>query len=53
MLNNLITNAIKYTNNKKIKITVLKENNKVKLLISNGADNITKENIENIWKPFM
>ena len=52
VLNNLITNAIKYTNNKKIKITVLKENNKVKLLISNGADNITKENIENIWKPF-
>lgn len=52
VLNNLITNSIKYTNNKKIKIELLNENGVVKLLISNGVDNVTKEQLNNIWKPF-
>lgn len=52
VLNNLITNSIKYTNNKKIKIELLNENGVVKLLISNAVDNVTKEQLNNIWKPF-
>lgn len=52
VLNNLISNSIKYTNNKIIKIKLLKENDIVKLHISNGVNNITKEQLNNIWRPF-
>lgn len=52
VLNNLITNSIKYTNNKKIEIKLLKDSGIVKLYIKNGVDNITSEQLSNIWKPF-
>ncbi|MGL5354120.1 MAG: ATP-binding protein [Clostridium sp.] len=52
VLNNLISNAIKYTNNKKIKVKLLTQNNNVEFKIINGTDSVTIENTNNIWKPF-
>lgn len=52
VLNNLITNAIKYTSNNKINVKLFKENNNVELKIINGTNNVTTENINSIWKPF-
>lgn len=52
VLNNLITNSIKYTNNKRIEIELIKSGDSIKFLISNGVNNVTKEELNNIWKPF-
>ncbi|MGL5330662.1 MAG: sensor histidine kinase [Peptostreptococcaceae bacterium] len=51
VLNNLITNAIKYTANNKIDVFLLKDN-EIFLSIRNGVNNIDKEDIDNLFKPF-
>ncbi|WP_277585064.1 sensor histidine kinase [Psychrobacillus antarcticus] len=52
VLDNLITNAIKYSNDKRIEITLTKDNNTVKLTISNGVGEIDENELESIWRPF-
>lgn len=52
VLNNLISNAIKYNSNNKIDIFLLKDNDEIFVCVKNGVNNINKEEIENIWKPF-
>ncbi|WP_309559712.1 ATP-binding protein [Clostridium tagluense] len=52
VLNNLITNAIKYTNNNEVQIEIFKENNNVIFSIVNGLEKSSGENLENIWDPF-
>lgn len=51
-INNLITNSIKYTSNKKIKISLVKHENNIKFTIANGISHWKIESIENIWLPF-
>ncbi len=52
VLDNLITNAIKYTNDKRIEITITKDINSVKLTIANGVGAIDENDLERIWRPF-
>lgn len=52
VLNNLISNAIKYNNDNKIDVCLLKDSQEVFLSVSNGSKDINKEDIDNIWKPF-
>lgn len=52
VLNNLISNAIKYNNDNKIDICLLKDSQEVFLSVSNESKDINKEDIDNIWKPF-
>lgn len=52
VLNNLISNAIKYNSNNKIDIFLLKDNDEIFVSVKNGINNINKEEIDNIWKPF-
>ncbi|WP_242984777.1 sensor histidine kinase [Clostridium taeniosporum] len=52
VLNNLITNAIKYTYDKKIEISIFHENNKIKFTIANGINKYNIDEFENIWRPF-
>ena len=51
ILENLLTNAIKYTSDKKIDIVLLKEGNSIKFEITNGVRNLDKD-IDKIWVPF-
>lgn len=53
VFNNLISNAIKYTNNNEIEINLFEENERIILSIKNGIDCDMEDEIENIWKPFM
>lgn len=48
---NLLTNAIKYSNDKRIEIFLNKENKKIKFRIINGIDKI-EDDMEKIWIPF-
>ena len=52
VLDNLITNAIKYSNDKRIEITLTKDTNSVKLTIANGVGAIDENDLERIWRPF-
>ncbi|WP_277585072.1 sensor histidine kinase [Psychrobacillus antarcticus] len=52
VLDNLITNAIKYSNDKRIDITLTKDDNTVKLTIANGVGEIDESELDNIWRPF-
>ncbi|MGL4570422.1 MAG: HAMP domain-containing sensor histidine kinase [Clostridium sp.] len=52
VLNNLITNSIKYTNNNEININIYKENGNIIFNIKNGIDKKSIDKIENIWRPF-
>lgn len=52
VLDNLFSNAIKYSNDKRIEITLSKDNQIVKFTISNGVQAVTNSNLENIWQPF-
>lgn len=52
VLNNLISNAIKYNSNNKIDIFLLKDNDEIFVCVKNGISNINKDEIDNIWKPF-
>lgn len=51
VFNNLISNAIKYTQNQKIDISFSESDDKVLFTIQNGAD-IDGQKIEKIWEPF-
>ena len=48
---NLLTNAIKYSNDKRIEIFLNKENEKIKFRIINVIDKI-EDDMEKIWIPF-
>lgn len=52
VLDNLVTNAIKYTNDKRIEITLTKDTNGVNLTIANGVGEIDEGDLESIWRPF-
>ncbi|WP_251657981.1 sensor histidine kinase [Sporosarcina aquimarina] len=52
VLDNLVTNAIKYTNDKCIEITLTKDTNGVNLTIANGVGEIDEGDLESIWRPF-
>lgn len=52
VLDNLMTNAIKYTNNKEIEIILKKQNAKVELVIVNGVKSEYIKNIDELWTPF-
>lgn len=52
ILDNLITNAIKYTNNNEIEIKLDKNKDKVNLKMLNGVLGMKQNDLENIWKPF-
>lgn len=52
VLDNLITNAIKYSYDKNIEIHLTKNNNAVKLTIANGIGEMNENDLENIWRPF-
>lgn len=51
VLKNLLSNAIKYTDNNKVEVFLLK-NEEIFLSIKNGASNINKDEIDNLFKPF-
>lgn len=51
IIDNLVTNAIKYTNNNSIEVELEEDENSIRLKTRNGTDkNIDK--LEDIWKPF-
>lgn len=52
VLNNLITNAIKYTNDNEIEVEIFKESNKLIFSIKNGLEENSEKALENIWTPF-
>ncbi|WP_243522491.1 cell wall metabolism sensor histidine kinase WalK [Bacillus pseudomycoides] len=52
VFNNLISNAIKYTTNQKIKIVLEERNDRVYFSIQNGIDPEVSTDIEKIWEPF-
>ncbi|MGL5346726.1 MAG: sensor histidine kinase [Peptostreptococcaceae bacterium] len=52
VINNLISNAIKYTTNNKINVFLLKDGGEIFLSVTNGVGEINKEQIENLWAPF-
>ncbi|KIL09654.1 histidine kinase [Clostridium botulinum] len=52
VLNNFITNAIKYTSNNSIEIKLLETLGKVEFFISNGIEDREKYNLNEIWQPF-
>lgn len=52
VLDNLISNAIKYTNNKTIQIILEKREQGTLFTISNGISFTNETELENIWKPF-
>lgn len=52
VLNNLIHNAIKYTTNDKIEISIKSVKEKVLFTIKNGANISDKKHFDRIWEPF-
>ncbi|WP_313893253.1 HAMP domain-containing sensor histidine kinase [Psychrobacillus sp.] len=52
VLDNIMTNSIKYSSDKNIEITVTKNDNHVKLIIANGVGEMDESDLENIWRPF-
>lgn len=52
VLDNLMTNAIKYANDKRIEISLTREGDYVKFTIANGIDHIEESNWDGIWRPF-
>ncbi len=52
VMDNLISNAIKYTANGKIEMGIRKIDNKVLFTIKNGVQDIDKNDIHKIWEPF-
>lgn len=51
VISNFITNAVKYADSK-IKITLLSNEKKVTLMVTNDGPCISKKNIKRIWEPF-
>ncbi|MCC0653958.1 sensor histidine kinase [Clostridioides sp. ES-S-0001-03] len=52
VLNNLISNAIKYTSDNDIEINLFRDKDKIILSIKNGIDYDREDDIDDIWKPF-
>lgn len=52
VLDNLVTNAIKYSNDKRIDIKLTREANGVKLTIANGVGDMEESDLDSIWRPF-
>ena len=50
---NLISNAIKYTTNQNIIITLEERNNSVYFQIKNGINAEQIKDVDKIWEPFM
>lgn len=53
VLENLVINALKYsTGDREVTITVDDIENKYKIIISNESENLSEDDLENIWTPF-
>lgn len=53
VLENLVVNALKYsTGDREVTITVEDIENKYKIIISNESENLSEDDLENIWTPF-
>ena len=53
VLENLVVNALKYsTGDREVTITVDDIENKYKVIISNESENLSEDDLENIWIPF-
>lgn len=52
VLDNLITNAIKYANDKRIVMTLTREAAIVKFTIANGVGEMEESDVDSIWRPF-
>ncbi|MDM5188922.1 HAMP domain-containing sensor histidine kinase [Bacillus sp. DX4.1] len=52
VLDNLISNAIKYTTNQRIQITLEEQKELVFFKIKNGIESSSIDDIEKIWEPF-
>lgn len=54
VLDNLIGNAVKYsTDDKVVTVTVEDNGDKYKFIISNHSQNLTENDLKNIWTPFI
>ncbi|GAA0699992.1 HAMP domain-containing sensor histidine kinase [Paraclostridium ghonii] len=51
VLRNLISNAIKYTADNKVYISLIKKE-RIYISVSNKANNIIEKELDNIWQPF-
>lgn len=53
VLENLVINALKYsTGDREVTISVDEIANKYKIIISNESENLSEDDLENIWTPF-
>lgn len=53
VLENLVVNALKYsTGDREVTITVKDVENRYKVIISNESENLSEDDLENIWTPF-
>lgn len=52
VLDNLITNAIKYASDKKLDIQLCRKASNVELTIANGVSGLTDSKLEQLWRPF-
>lgn len=52
VLDNLITNAIKYTDNKEINVHLKQEEKDIKLIVANGIKKEHIRNVDELWTPF-
>ncbi|TQR44504.1 HAMP domain-containing histidine kinase [Paenibacillus popilliae] len=53
VLNNLVSNAMKYTTNRKIQIDLTNKNDALVLFIRNGCTfSMTEEQLKQLWEPF-
>lgn len=53
VLENLVVNALKYsTGDREVTITVDDIENRYKVIISNESENLSEDDLENIWTPF-
>lgn len=53
VLENLVVNALKYsTGDREVTITVEDVENRYKVIISNESENLSEDDLENIWTPF-
>ena len=52
VLKNLLHNAVKYTANQQIAITIKNDDSKVMFAVKNGINEVQKKDLEKIWEPF-
>lgn len=53
VVNNLLTNAIKYNTNQRIEMTLKNVGNRVELKLKNGCNLSLETSTQNLWEPFM